>query len=92
VEATAPWQLAKDESRAAELDAVLYHLVDGLSSVAVALAPYLPEAAPKILDALGQRTDLAWGRIANGAADAAQGIAAAEPLFPRVDVSAVVAA
>jgi methionyl-tRNA synthetase len=92
VEATAPWQLAKDESRAAELDAVLYHLVDGLSSVAVALAPYLPEAAPKILVALGQRSDLAWGRIANGAAAAAQGIAAAEPLFPRVDVSAVVAA
>ena len=29
VEATAPWQLAKDEARADELDAVLYDLADG---------------------------------------------------------------
>ena len=42
VEASAPWQLAKDETRAAELDAVLYDLVDGLRAVAVALSPYLP--------------------------------------------------
>ena len=92
VEASAPWQLAKDESRGAELDSVLYHLADGLTGVAIALAAYLPETAPKILVALGQRPDLAWDRIANGAADSAQGIARAEPLFPRVDVSAVVAA
>jgi methionyl-tRNA synthetase len=92
VEASAPWQLAKDESRAAELDAVLYHLVDGLSSVAVALAPYLPETAPIILAALAQPADLAWSRIANSGASPARGITAAEPLFPRVDVSAFAAA
>ena len=34
----APWQLAKDEARAAELDRVLYDLADGLRVVAVALA------------------------------------------------------
>ena len=42
VEATAPWQLAKDEARADELDAVLYDLADGVRAVAVALSPYLP--------------------------------------------------
>ncbi len=92
VEASAPWQLAKDESRSAELDAVLYHLVDGLSSVAIALAPYLPETAPRILAALAQPADLAWNRISNGGASRAQGITAAEPLFPRVDISAFAAA
>ena len=45
-----PWQLAKDESRADELDRVLYDLADGLRAVAVALSPYLPETSARILD------------------------------------------
>ena len=54
VEASAPWQLAKDETRAAELDAVLYDLVDGLRAVAVALSPYLPR--DRAADPGGART------------------------------------
>ncbi len=86
VEATAPWQLAKDEARAADLDTVLYNLADGLTGVAIALASYLPETAPRILTALGQPVDLAWERVAAGVAGAAQGIEPAAPLFPRVDL------
>jgi methionyl-tRNA synthetase len=88
VEATAPWNLAKDESRADELDAVLYDLADGIVAVAVALAPYLPETTPRILDALRQPPDTALGRVTTGAAEAAEGIEAAPPLFPRVDAPA----
>jgi methionyl-tRNA synthetase len=91
VETSAPWQLAKDETRAHELDAVLYNLADGLTGVAIALAPYLPETAPRILEALGQPQDLAWGRISNGVAESAEGIEAAPPLFPRLDLPAAVA-
>jgi methionyl-tRNA synthetase len=91
VETSAPWQLAKDESRAADLDAVLYHLADGITAVALALAPYLPETAPKILAALGQPPTLDWSRIRNGTAEAADGIRAAEPLYPRVDLPAAAA-
>ena len=54
VETTAPWQLAKDEARADELDRVLYDLVDGLRAVAVALSAYIPETAAAILSALQQ--------------------------------------
>jgi methionyl-tRNA synthetase len=85
VEATAPWALAKDGSRAGELDRVLYELADGLCAVAVALAAYLPETAPRILEALRQPADLSLDRIAPGAARSAEGIAPAPPLFPRVD-------
>ena len=84
----APWQLAKDEAKAAELDGVLYNLVDGLTAVAIALAPFLPESAPKILAALGQPVDLDWERIRNGVAVETDGIAAAEPLFPRIELAA----
>ena len=54
VERSKPWELAKDEAQAAELDRVLYDLADGLRSVAVALYSYLPDDSPAILRALGQ--------------------------------------
>jgi methionyl-tRNA synthetase len=87
VEESAPWQLAKDEARAAELTGVLYNLADGLTAIAVAVAPYLPESAPRILDALGQPADdLSLDRIRRGTAVPAEGIAPAPPLFPRVEL------
>src|SRR3954468_4262847 len=86
VESSAPWQLAKDEARADELDAVLYDLTDGLRAVTVALSPYLPETAPAILEALGQPVDLALEGVAYGVTPETAGIAAAAPLFPRVDL------
>jgi len=85
VEQSAPWELAKDDAKSAELDAVLYDLADGVCAVAVALAPYLPETSPRILEALRQPPDLALERIGRGAAEAAEGIVPAQPLFPRVD-------
>jgi methionyl-tRNA synthetase len=81
----APWEVAKDESRAAELDAILYDLAEGLRAVAVALASYLPETAPRVLDALGQPGDLAWDGVVYGRLVAAEGIVGASPLFPRID-------
>jgi methionyl-tRNA synthetase len=85
VEATAPWQLAKDESRAEDLDRVLYDLVDGLRAVAVALAAYLPDTSKRILAALRQPSTIDWAEVAYGRAQAADGLAPAVPLFPRVD-------
>jgi methionyl-tRNA synthetase len=86
VTAEAPWQLAKDEASAARLDGVLYNLVDGLTALAVALSAFLPETAPLILAALNQPADLAWERVRNGVAEEVDGIAAAKPLFPRIEL------
>jgi methionyl-tRNA synthetase len=86
VTAEEPWQLAKDEANAARLDGVLYNLVDGLTSLAILLAPFLPESAPRILAALGQDADLFWGRARYGAATEVDGVAASEPLFPRIEL------
>ncbi len=90
VEESAPWQLAKDEARADELTAVLYNLADGLTAIAVAVEPYLPESAPRILEALGQPADdLSLERIRRCTAVAADGIEPSPPLFPRVELPAV---
>jgi methionyl-tRNA synthetase len=88
VEQAKPWELAKDEARATELDAALYTLADGLRAVAVAVASYLPETAAKILAALGQPHELAWENVAAGRSSAAEGIEPAPPLFPRVETPA----
>ena len=91
VEQTKPWELAKDESRAGELDRVLYELADGLRAVAIALGAYLPDTSARILAALRQPDDLSWELVAPGRTVAAEGIEAAEPLFPRVDLPAAAA-
>jgi methionyl-tRNA synthetase len=91
VEATAPWELAKDDARARELDTVLYELADGLCAIAVALAPYLPETAPRILEALRQPLDVSVDRIRPQTAEAVDGIEAAPPLFPRIEASTAAA-
>ena len=82
----APWTLAKDEANADALDQVLFDLADGLRAAAVALWAYLPETAPKILEALGQPTDSAWDRVAAGRLAPAR-IGPAVPLFPRIETA-----
>jgi methionyl-tRNA synthetase len=85
VEQTAPWELAKDDSRGEELDRVLYELADGLRAVAVALAAFVPETSEQILSSLRQPADLAWSNVAAGLAVEVEAIEPAAPLFPRVD-------
>ncbi len=50
VEERAPWQLAKDDAHAGELDRVLSTLVAGLRVLAVLLHPYIPDSTDKLLD------------------------------------------
>jgi methionyl-tRNA synthetase len=83
-----PWELAKDDARAGEVADVLHDLADGLRIAAVALASYLPEAAGRILAALGQPAGVDWARVAAGRLEAATGIRGAEPLFPRIEAPA----
>jgi methionyl-tRNA synthetase len=81
VEERQPWQLAKDDGAAAELDRVLASLHEGLRVVTVLLAPYLPAATAKLLQALGRpEATLADARFAGGAPVAVEAL---EPLFPK---------
>jgi methionyl-tRNA synthetase len=86
-----PWELAKDDANAEELDRVLYALVDGLRAAAVAVSPYLPETAPRVLRALRQPLDLDWAQVAPRRTRETEGIEAAPPLFPRVEAPAAAA-
>jgi methionyl-tRNA synthetase len=81
VEEQAPWQLAKDPERAADLDRVLHTLAEGLRVVTVLLAPWIPEASAKLLAALGTPdTSLESARLGARAIETVQPL---EPLFPK---------
>ena len=89
IDETAPWALAKDPAKKAELAAVLYHLAESLRIISGLISPFLPQTAPKIRQQLGCVDALAapslddlkvWGRLLAG-----QKIGAAEPLFPRIE-------
>jgi methionyl-tRNA synthetase len=81
VEERAPWQLAKDDARAEELDRVLRTLAEGLRSVTVLLWPYLPASAERLLDALGS-ADVSLGGASLGGGNVER-VSAIEPLFPK---------
>jgi methionyl-tRNA synthetase len=67
---------------------VLYDLADGLRATAIALYPYVPDTAERILAALRQPADVSWHGVRPGGAVAAEGIEPATPLFPRVESTA----
>jgi methionyl-tRNA synthetase len=79
-----PWKLAKDEAQAERLDSVLYGLAEGLRVVSLLLQPFLPDAAERLLGALGagDRTLEAarFGSEAGGARVGELG-----QLFPKVE-------
>jgi methionyl-tRNA synthetase len=88
VDATQPWQLARDPARRPRLDAVLYTLAEALRTLGIVLAPFLPVAAAKIREAVGERgeprlADGVWGRLAPGIP-----VRKLSGLFPRVETEA----
>ena len=90
IDETAPWALAKDESKVGELKTVMYHLVETLRVVANLVAPYLVESAPKIYEALGLTEDLTFVDLKFGREYNNVKVNKIEPLFKRLDIKAEV--
>jgi methionyl-tRNA synthetase len=104
VDSTKPWDLSKaakagDAAAAAHLREVLGDLVEASRLVGLAVAPFMPDAAPRVLGQLGYAypygedgnggppllEELRWGAHAGD-----EGlVGAAEPLFPRLEGEAV---
>ena len=92
VDAAAPWKLAKDPARGAELEAVLYQLAESLRIIAILVSPVLPKAAHGIFDQLNWKPELVgddrrfrldeatWGGLPDGHV-----VNAPTPLFPRIE-------
>ncbi|EIA19345.1 methionine--tRNA ligase [Listeria fleischmannii] len=89
IDETAPWVLAKDESKRAELGSVMVHLAESLRIIAVLLKPFLTKAPESILEQLGldKNQDFGslegFGHIPAGTKVVGKGT----PIFPRLDMA-----
>ena len=88
IDETAPWILAKDESKKDELNTVLYNLAESLRIISVMISPMLHVTADRIFTQLNTSPELKtyesvfeFGRTVPGTE-----IVKGEILFPRLDV------
>ena len=88
IDETAPWVIAKDESKKARLATVLYNLLDTIRIVATLLSPFMPETMPKALEQIGACEKCAsYDNAATFAVLPADvTVKKGEVLFPRIDV------
>ncbi|MEE1061295.1 MAG: methionine--tRNA ligase [Ruminococcus sp.] len=88
IDETAPWVIAKDESKKARLATVLYNLLDTIRIVATLLSPFMPETMPKALEQIGACEKCASYENAAtfGVLPADVTVKKGEVLFPRIDV------
>lgn len=84
IDETTPWTLAKDESRAEELRAVLYHLYEVLRMVAIMITPVMPDTAKIIFDELGSKLNK-FSDLKYGVTETATVIEKPIVLFKRLD-------
>lgn len=89
IDETAPWILAKEETKAARLQTVMYNLAETLRIIAILIAPFIPSTSPKIFTQLGLAVpeefllaEAVWGGIADGTK-----VQKGEPLYPRIEVT-----
>ncbi|MBF0241404.1 MAG: methionine--tRNA ligase [Desulfamplus sp.] len=93
VDSTAPWVVAKDETRKGELAAIIYNLMESLRVVASLIYPVMPQTSVKMSKILGvEQSDgqkefktvdeiLVWNQLIIGTK-----IEKVEALFPRIEV------
>lgn len=89
IDQTAPWALAKDEAKKAELDAVMVHLVESLRFVSVLLQPFLTRAPQLIWAQLGLAAgeQVAWDSLSTfGAVASGLRVQKGDPMFPRLEI------
>ncbi len=92
IDETAPWILAKDESKRPRLACVMYHLLETVRICAGLLRPFMPDTVEEILKRIGA-TASDWDSLGafGGLARDAE-VTAGPALFPRIDAEKELAA
>ncbi|KAB2953015.1 methionine--tRNA ligase [Heliorestis acidaminivorans] len=92
VDERAPWALAKDSAKAEELKAVLYHMGESLRIATILMRSTMPNVPSKIFEQLGlaERKDLqGWEALRWGLLPEGTKTQKGQPVFPRIDLSAL---
>ena len=87
IDETAPWVLAKDESKKADLGTVLYNLMECIRISTILLTPFMPLVPGKVAEQTGQTLEgrtwadgCTWGNVETGVK-----VCKKEAIFPRID-------
>lgn len=92
IDETAPWALAKDESRRGRLGTVLYQLAEGIRWVTILCSPFMPVLPTRVWPQLGlvnQPEQQTWASLEHwGGLPAGGQIKRGQSLFPRVETEA----
>ena len=81
--AETPWVLAKDENQRERYEAIIYTTLDALRLIAIALYPFMPETAQKILTSLGESGEVTAEFKPLALSVGAQTVVG-DPLFPFI--------
>ena len=94
IDETAPWVLAKDETKKPRLARVLYNLLETLRVCGTLLRPFMPESMEKLAAQIGApEAAMSWEAAAQyGVLPAAASVTKGENLFPRIDMEKELAA
>ena len=93
IDKTTPWVLAKDNEKKARLHTVLYHAIETLRFLCVAISAFMPKTAEEMSRQLGLHLDfstpilsspLTWGDMKPGTE-----VVKGKSLFPRIDPTAI---
>ena len=89
IDETAPWILAKDESKRARLATVLYNLLETLRITVTLLLPFMPDSCVKAFAQIGAAPEqTTWDNAAVwGVLPADVTVHKGETLFPRIDMT-----
>ncbi len=90
IDKTAPWILAKDPEKKSRLQTVLFHLVESLRFLTLALAPFMPHTAETMKTRLGLTVDISTPTLGKGPIwgeyDYIHPVTKGTSLFPKKDL------
>ena len=90
IDETAPWILAKDESKKDRLETVLYELAESVVTGVSLLEPFMPDTAAKAAAQFGEKLRSFEDCQSFGKADVITVSKTPEMLFARIDAAAVI--
>lgn len=90
IDETAPWALAKDETKKQELANVMYNLTESLRIISALVSPFIPATAEKVWKQLNIEGEFANLRLSDikawGGTPAGMTVGTPEQLFPRIEL------
>lgn len=86
IDETAPWALAKDESKRARLAEVMYNLCESIRIISVLIAPFMPDTCAEIRRQLGLEGGFEWDECKEFGKNATYTVCKGDIIFPRIDL------